>query len=674
MTLPVPNLDDRRFQDLVDEAKRRIPEHCPEWTNHNVADPGVALIELFAWMTEISLYRMNQVPDLYYTEMLNLVGIQPFPARAARTDVVFWLVGPLQDRVVVPAGTEVATAGEGGSSVIFSTLEEVVIDKPELVAALSSIARTSPRSVDGEEDEGSGERFVDVWENLHSRLKSLRIFQTRPLRVNDCFYLGFRESMAGLAIELQISADKEGRGVVPTDPPLAWEAWDGTTWAPCTVEEGWDDTGGLNRPGSVVMVLPRKHEPKLVGSKRAHWIRARLVQARPGQRPYEESPEIKHLQVNAIGGTATAEHSETITDEYLGVATAERTPTVLRTRRTPVLPREPGETIQVSGWEGPPWTEVRDFGESGKDDPHFTWDSITGEIAFGPRIRYPDGSLVQHGASPPAGSRISVTRYRTGGGDHGNVGPRTLTTMRTTIGSVARVENPSGAEGGVDAETVENVKRRGPMTLRSGGRAVTLTDFERLTKEADQAVARVRAIAPERAGEPLRVLVVPTLSKPPEQVDINDYRLPEDMEGRIRRMLDARRLLGAHVQVRSPFFQGVTVAALVRARSGAGVDRGRVRERCLGAVYRYLDPVPRDVLSPAGNVVGHRPGWAYGHPLTVASLVQLLEEIEGVERVDDVLLYEWDPRHRRRIGPRRESLPLTEHHLFLSYRHQVVVR
>ena len=80
MALPAPNLDDRKFQDIVDEAKRLIPRYCPEWTNHNLSDPGVALIELFAWMSEMVLYRLNQVPDRLYVEVPRPGGDRAVPA------------------------------------------------------------------------------------------------------------------------------------------------------------------------------------------------------------------------------------------------------------------------------------------------------------------------------------------------------------------------------------------------------------------------------------------------------------------------------------------------------------------------------------------------------------------------------------------------------------------
>ena len=92
MTLPSPNLDDLRFQrDLVDEARKRIINYCPEWTEYNLSDPGITLIELFAWMTELMIYRLNRVPDKNYIKFLEMLGLQQKPAHSARTELTFWL-------------------------------------------------------------------------------------------------------------------------------------------------------------------------------------------------------------------------------------------------------------------------------------------------------------------------------------------------------------------------------------------------------------------------------------------------------------------------------------------------------------------------------------------------------------------------------------------------------
>src|SRR5215213_1849789 len=107
--LPAPNLDDRTFQGLVDEAKRLVQNRCPEWTDHNVSDPGVTLIEAFATMVDQLIYRLNRVPDRHYVRFLDLLGLRPYPATAAVADVTFWLSSPQPETVTVPAGTEVAT-------------------------------------------------------------------------------------------------------------------------------------------------------------------------------------------------------------------------------------------------------------------------------------------------------------------------------------------------------------------------------------------------------------------------------------------------------------------------------------------------------------------------------------------------------------------------------------
>src|ERR1700736_108417 len=109
MPLPVPNLDDRRFQQLVDDAKRLVQQRCPEWTDHNVHDPGVTLIETFAFMVDQLIYRVNRVPDKLYLKFLELLGVRLFPPTAARAGVTFWLSAPRDDVLLVPTATEVNT-------------------------------------------------------------------------------------------------------------------------------------------------------------------------------------------------------------------------------------------------------------------------------------------------------------------------------------------------------------------------------------------------------------------------------------------------------------------------------------------------------------------------------------------------------------------------------------
>jgi hypothetical protein len=75
MALLLENLDNKTFEQLVEEAKKRIPIYAPEWTDFNLHDPGITLIELFAWLTEMQVYRLNKVTDESYRTFLKLVGI-----------------------------------------------------------------------------------------------------------------------------------------------------------------------------------------------------------------------------------------------------------------------------------------------------------------------------------------------------------------------------------------------------------------------------------------------------------------------------------------------------------------------------------------------------------------------------------------------------------------------
>jgi len=647
MSLPVTNLDDRRFQDIVDEAKRLIPSYCPEWTNHNVSDPGVALIELFAWMTEMTIFRLNQVPDAFYTHMLNLIGFEPFPATAARADLTFWLVGAVPHPVAVPAGTQVATAGQIGLSRVFTTLDDLIISQPELIASLTSSAPDT---------------YADVWDDLRIEHASVTCFPRSPVTPGDCFYLGFENSLAGNAVQLSIRANVEGIGVIPDRPPLVWEIWQGEGWIPTTIFQ--DTTGGLNRDGVLVMLVPNAHEPLTLGGARAFWLRARLVAPEPGQPSYRASPQIRSLAVASVGGTVVGEHSMQMGRSILGVSSG-RPSQVFRVEQVPVLERNAVEQVILIDGDGneQAWTEVPDFLNSHAGDRHVIWDSTTGEIRFGPNIRYANGSVRQHGAVPPEGTRVAVTGYRYGGGAAGNVGPGTLTSLRSTMPYVASVENLSAATGGVDAETVENAKLRGPQTLRAGARAVTAADYERLAAEADPAIARVRCLPPEAPGMPINLLLVPASKVDPQATMLDDLALTAGMVERVSEYLEHRRILGTSIRVGTPYYQGVTVAALITARPGRPVSL--VRERAMTLLYRFINPL-------LGGIDGA--GWPFDTDLNSATLYQLLEAVEGVERVDEVLLFEYDLRNNERVGFARELVKLERDSLFLSAGHRVVVR
>ena len=268
MALPVPNLDDRRFQDLVDDAKRLVQQRCPEWTDHNVSDPGVTLIELFAWMTDQLVYRLNRVPDRNYVKFLELIGVSLYPPTAARCPMTFWLSAPQPDVVTISAATQVATVRtDTDEAIVFTTIEDLPIIPSELAALGSMIDGKTLR-----DHMAALEKGTEVF-----------CFQKVP-SAGDALYIGLSEAVPSNAVRLRFKADIEGVGVDPTNPPLAWEAWTGDDWEPCELDS--DATGGLNRDGDVVIHVPHGHVASLIAKQRAGWLRARVTDLAEGQPAY----------------------------------------------------------------------------------------------------------------------------------------------------------------------------------------------------------------------------------------------------------------------------------------------------------------------------------------------------------------------------------------------------
>src|SRR3982751_4485639 len=108
MSIPVPNLDDRSFADLVAGARERIQQIAPEWTDLSVHDPGITIVEAFAYLTDTLMYRLNRVPDKLYAVYLNLLGTSLYPPSTAETMLEFSRSAAGDQEIPIPRGTQVS--------------------------------------------------------------------------------------------------------------------------------------------------------------------------------------------------------------------------------------------------------------------------------------------------------------------------------------------------------------------------------------------------------------------------------------------------------------------------------------------------------------------------------------------------------------------------------------
>lgn len=681
MALPRPNLDDRRFQDLVDEAKRMVQQRCPQWSDHNVSDPGVTLIEAFAHMTDQLIYRLNRVPDKNHVAFLDLIGLTLNPPSAARTEVTFWLSAAQPETIRIREGSEVATTRtETDEAVVFSTVRDLALVPVELsvLATATGTAPTTAKAPDataptaptastsgtsGTPGTGTpepGSVPVDRGPELATG-RGVHCFSAVP-RPGDALYFGLSRAAPSCVVALRLDFPVAGHGIDPDRPPLAWEAWTGEGWTRCEVDR--DGTGGFNRPGDVLIQLPDHHLASAEARRRAGWLRCVVVPPAEGQRTYSASPSLLSAEAFTIGGTAPAVHAERVGEQLLGIS--EGVPgQSFALDRAPVIAGGRPFTVEThstsEGWVD--WTEVAHFGESGPQDRHIGVDRAIGEITFGPAVREADGSLRQYGAVPVKGAPVRARPYLTGGGRHGNVARRTLGVLRSSIPYIARVENRRAAGGGVDGEDVANARLRGAMELRTRERAVTAEDFEYLTRQAAPEVARVRCVeAPEAGPGGVRVLLVPAAEDDGEgRLEFGRMACAPALLASVAAHLDARRMLGTRLVVEPPYYQGVTVVAVLHAAHG--IPSARVQRAALAALYHRLNPLTG---GPDGT------GWPFGRSVHTGAVWAVLEQVPGVESVESVRLFPADLETHRRGEP-ADRIVLGPGSLAFSYDHQVRV-
>jgi predicted phage baseplate assembly protein len=613
----LPILDDRSYQANRDEMYSRISRYTPEWnpvwTDLNDSDPGITMIQVFAWLGEMLTYRMNQVPLLNYIKFLQLIGIELRPAQPAYAEITFPVKSIFANpTLIVPMGTMIMTeAPDGGAPIIFETDQSLTCLRAKLVSVLS--------------DDGVTYSLVTSQNDAAS---SFQPFGSTA-QVGSALMLGFQdpEDFPETEFNLFSWVAPENEKPAPVSCGLdttntyasgtiQWQCWNGSTWVALSVLR--DDTAALSKSGRITLksqagVLARQVFPK--ESRSLYWIRALVTKSQ-----FEEPPKIAAIRTN----TMRLAQMETVKYEYLGGSVGRRNQ-VFKVTNIPVI--KDSLTLEIdqgTGWEMEPWTEVEDFLSSGPDDLHFVLNRTTGEIRFGDGI---NGAIPVANANL-AGSNIRAKEYRYGGGSKGNVGANVLNNIRNAVEGIDSngITNVMASYGGQDEETFDQAKKRAPASVRARCRAVSSDDFETLAKEVAN-IARAKALPlyhPDYPDIPVpgvvSVVVVP----------FGKTENPIPSDGTLRTVceyLNSRRLLTTELYVLPPSYQRVRIVADIVA--APNFDTAAIKTECEQTLAKYFHPL-------TGGDDGE--GWPFGGKILFSRVFQQIFATKGVTSVNSVVI------------------------------------
>lgn len=579
---------DRPFEEIFRELRERIPRYNPQWTNFNDSDPGITLLQLFAWLAEMTLHRMGDVPRKTYLKFAQLLGLELRAPSPATVRLVF-TPKPSERPQTIRNGARYAARAETGN-LVFETTEALDV----IGAALAGLFALADGAI----------RRIEL-----PILPEVAPFW--PLGRNpspgDALYLAFKPNPGNPRpfpgkmrfLALRPAADTDGvaerAGAPERDlvPPvdLIWE------YAPDPARDLWqrlvvyaDDTVALTRDGYIDVEGPRDIAPGALAALAAqlpaphYWLRVRLDQNSyaPGRAPY-----LDHFLPNAVDAVNLTTEGRA----ELGASNG-------RADQRFELPRRPVDAdslrIEVTlagGALETDWRRVDDFHASGAGDKHFALNAAAGAIRFG------DGAS---GLIPPAGALIAAPLWRHGGGAAGNtVMAGAVKTMVDQVAGIEQVVNPRAAAGGADEQDLDDFIRVAPGRLRGERGAVTAGDFE-LHAASIGGVRKALALGGRHPDYPnvevpgaVTVFIVADGARMPPRPSAELIRS-------VARLLDRKRLITTEVYVAAPRFLEVRIEARLLVAARAAFDQ--VALEAARRLDQLLDPARRgfgEDLSPA---------------------------------------------------------------------------
>jgi len=677
MPLALPELDDRRFDDLRAEALARIPVHTPEWTNFNRSDPGVTLLELFAFLAETVLYRANLVPERNRLRFLQLLGQSLRPASAARGIVAFANERAAADAPPLPAGSELAAGAIG-----FRTVQGVdVLPVEARVFAKRAVAapddlkayytqlyeafdQPTPGGLTLYETVALPPEGIDLGVATVDRCLWIALL-TRPADRGPDAVAAARAALANRTLTLGIVPISEAAErrltpaapAVPPEPileapqpgPLAADRLPRYRRLPLRL-----DSDVLLAPGTAQALLPGDLggfddlepleagtgdfppplEDTALAARLVGWLRLR---APPGV-----TARILWLGINA----AMVEQSARILGEALPAGTGEPGQEVALARR-PVLAGSVRLTVA-----GDAWTATDDLAAAGPEVPTEDPRLAPGSLAPLPApsrvfaldaeagvLRFGDGA---NGCRPPPGATLRAD-YDVTEGAAGNVGPARINGGAGVPPGMS-VVNPVRSWGGADAETVAAGEAQMTRFLQHRDRCVTVADFATIALRAPGLeIGRVEVIAayspelgpaePGDAAGAVTLMVIPR--DDPAQPDAP--RPDGPFLDALCRWLDPRRLITTELFLRGPVYRGLWLSAGIEVEPGRSV--AEIAANVEAALRAALAPLggglasPERLVAAPGTVLPAPPprnGWPLRKPVLRLELATIAARVDGV--------------------------------------------
>ena len=641
--LPLPNLDDRRWSDLVEEGRALIPLYAPEWTDHNLHDPGITLIELFAWLAEQDLFRIDRISVEQVRKLLALAGATPAPPRPVRLEL---RVTPAPDRPTarIKPGTEFRGITSGGLSVRFRAVDRTIVTDAMLKAfqvaqkgtyldRTKYLDRGEPFAPWGD-DPGSGAAFLlgfdkplpaHAWTSLDFTVRDpdesdaerdrLRI-EAGALKLEHPAHHSVRlawEVRTASGLRVPLRATDETRALTFNGRVRLRGS---SLWAPMRlgrVEEELfyvcADHGGDVR---------RAADPARAGRQRGRGRAGPHPEERQGgdqPTPYlRDHPELAGLRFERLApGDGQPRQVRMVSEP----AIAGGSPVIVTKERDPVRQKE-------DRWVR--WSIRPDFDASGRADAHVVLDPQPGTLTFG------DG---ERGRALPDGA-VAYVAYRATLAGAGNVPAGTVTAvvddapgagpLNSPGKSIGQILQPRAAWGGRDAETLEQVLARLLDALNETKRAVTAGDCETLARAVPGTAVAVAWATPEQHPD------LPCIPAPGIATVTILPRLPAARPAPtpgLRRLvscyLNRRGVPGSRIVVVGPVYREVVASLTIEV--APQTRAATVQAKAQAALDQFLHPLTG---GPDGQ------GWTIGRDVYRSEVLQALARagLDGITRLD----------------------------------------